>query len=1012
LIKYLIARPIAVIASFIVLLAVGLILSTKVPVSLLPDIDVPQIIIRVQYPNTAAPIIEENFLRPIRSSLATLSHISNVESKAANHSGLIYLTFEYGTKMSLAYIEANEKIDQLAYILPKDMQRPQVMRTNASDMPIVRIQVTPKDPEKFIEAATLTEKTLKKRIEQIEGVSVVDINGLQKGIINIIPNVVQLQALGIDAATISQTIQAANSELGGLSIADGQYRYFVKVNSGFSTIEMMKLLPLKIASATMVTLGQVASFKYEAAQPLGYHLYNGKASMVITVQKQPGSRMNELMPQVKDVVSLFKKDYPQLDFEITQDQSFLLDAGISNLQQDLVYGGILTILLLFLFLGNWASPILMGISIPLSLIITFIFFYLFNISFNIISLSGLALGIGMLIDNSIVVVDNITRHRKMGLPLLQSSIDGTNQVIVPVISQVLTTVAVYVPLVMLSGIAGALVYDQSIALTISLLVSLLMAFVLSPLLYKLFLKTPVHKLKEDTKIYAWLSRHYHVMISHILRHRKKYMLFTFSIMPVGIIVAFFLPVTSLPEIEKTESLVTLDWNMPVDAKENLQRIEALQQYIQKDVKQTEAEVGIQQFLLQNDNNTPQKAIVYYAAENEPKKYAIDQKVQHWLQKNYPQASFSILAAPNAFTQLFETGQPYLEARFYATKQSDENKEWSGLNLLLPALKNYGYKPGDGLLQEKAATIYLNLQAMVLYGVQRSRMEDALQQLFGTWQITEFKKMGDVLPVIMEADDKGLEEKLTTTVRSNNNTLYPLKQFVQLQYSQQPKFITADINGIYRSIQFKESLQNIPSVLKHITTLAAQQGYTVEFRGQYFQNTQYIKDLWIIFLLVLVLLYVILAIQYESLWQPLLVMLTIPLGITGGMVLLWASGGTLNVMAAIGFVVILGLIVDDPILKIETLNRLHKQYMAEGRIMDDALLEKMIHQAGDICLKPLLMVSLTTSIAMVPVLFIDGIGNDLQKPLSYVIIGGLTVGTFFTTWFIPLAYWTMIKWKQK
>jgi multidrug efflux pump subunit AcrB len=1009
MIKYLIQRPIAILMTFIALLIAGLILIWKIPVSLLPNIDVPQIVIRVNYPNTAAATLEQNMLRPIRENMVTLNHIKNIESRAANHTGLVYLTFEYGTKMGLAYIEVNEKLDRLTNTFPRDMQRPQVMRINTSDIPIIRVQVIPKENTDFLATTELTEKVLKKRLEQIDGVSLVDINGREQGIISLTPDKKQLMALGLSEDILSQTIQNANRDIGGLSVKDGQYRYFVKMGNTLTSTEEIARLPVKTKDGTVVPLQQLAQIIFEPEKPTGYHLYNGKEGMVITVQKQPESRMNELVPKVEQAVEQFKKDYPQVDFALTQDQTFLLDAGIGNLYQDVIYGGILTVLLLFLFLGNIASPTLMSISIPLSLIITFIFFYLFHISFNIISLSGLALGIGMLIDNSIVVIDSITRKRRMGLPIIESTIDGTNEVIAPVISQVLTTVAVYAPLILLSGIGGALVFDQSIALTISLGVSLIIAFVLTPLLYKLFLKTSPEKLKEDTLFYVWVAKGYHKMIHHILQHKGIYFSITLLLMPLGIWLATKIPVSSLPKIEKKESLIQIDWNVPIDAQENLNRTKTLQQFIENSSIVTEAEVGIRQFLLQQENNSIQKTEIYFSCKDEKTKMWQDEKVKMWLKQNFPTASFYIVNAPNAFTQLFATYTPYLEVRFKPLLNENGSDIWQPLEQVIKRTPNQHFKLGDGLTTERSADILLNEEKMALYGVSRSIIENKLQQLFGTYTITEIKRFGDVKSIRLKANPANAETQFASLVQGNNNAYYPLNSFTTLLYTQQPKFITADKTGEYKSIVFEKDVDNIDKLQNQITTLAARYGYSVDFTGQYYENKTHIQQLWLIFFIVLFLLYIILAVQYESLIQPFLVMLTIPLGITGGMFLLWLAGGTLDVMAAIGFVVILGLIVDDPILKIETLNRLEKKYRVLGLKKDNQLLERMIHEAGDICLKPLLLVSLTTSIALVPILFISGIGNDLQKPLALVIIGGLTIGTFFTTWFIPLAYWYVSKW---
>lgn len=1010
MIRYLIKRPVAILMLFAALLITGLQLINKIPVSLLPNVDVPQIIVQVNYPNTAAEVMEQSILAPIREALGNTDDLRSIESRSSNHVGIIEMTFDYGTKMDLAFININEKLDKLTQFMPRDMPRPEVMRVNTSDIPIIRVQVIPKDQTKYFEASRLTEKILKRRIEQLEGVSLVDINGLQQQVISVVPDKEALFALNLHEGDISHAIQSANTELGGLSVKNGQYKYFVKLENELKSERDISSLPVVLRDGSAVTLGRIAQVRAQQEIPTGYHLYNGRESLVITIQKQSSSRMNDLVPRIKEAVEQFRKDFPQIDFALSQDQSFLLDAGISNLWQDLLYGGLFTIVLLLLFLGNWAPALLMSISIPLSLIITFIFFYFFNISFNIISLSGLALGVGMLIDNSIVVIDNITRKRNQGLDMLESSVQGTNEVIAPVISQVLTTIAVYAPLILLSGLAGSLVYDQAIGLTICLCVSLLVAFLLAPLLYKLFLKAPPKRSKE-TRFYLFIANGYHKMVDHILKHKLPYIITTGLIMIAGVWLTTLIPISALPEIEKKESLVLIDWNAPVDAQENLRRINQLVTEISGTIQESESEVGIKQFLLQHDDNSMQKADLYFSSKSETLKRGTDKRLQRWINRNYPQATIEIVDAPNAFTQLFNSRGHYIEARFKTLRSTDP---WGAAEKLKAALKKFpqqNYALGVGFIQEPGTTISLDYEKMNVYGLTRGNIEEVLRQQFGVYNISQLKRYGDIQTIRLSSDRLSLEEKLSAGVINRNGIAYPLNLFVKMVNDKKPKFITADRSGIYQSVVFDKDIK-FSGFEKELNRLALDAGFSVSLRGEYYENKDRLKQLWTIFLIVLFLLYFILAIQYESLIQPFIVMLTIPLGVAGGMFLLWITGGTLDVMAAIGFIVILGLIVDDPILKIETLNRLEKKYLARGVVPTRQLMEQMIHEAGDICLKPLLMVSLTTSIALVPVLFVDGMGNDLQKPLAIVIIGGLTIGTFFTTWFIPIAYWYVTLRKRK
>lgn len=1001
--RYLVQRPIAVLTCFIVLIVFGLAALRLLPISLLPNIDVPQILIRVNYPNTAAATLEENIVKPIRENLLSLNGIQNIESKCTNHSALLYLSFDFKTRMDLAYIEANEKIDRISSFLPRDMPRPQAMRINTSDIPIIRVQVIPQRQEEYLEIAELTEKVLKKRLEQLEGVSLVDINGKRQSLIAITPNQAALQALNIDEAALSAAIQGSNQDLGSLSIRDGQYRYFVKVANRLEKPEDIARLPVRTPGG-IVPLERLAKVENVTDRPMGYHLYNGEEGLVITVQKQPLSKMNELTPQIMEVVEDFRKEYPQVRFELTQDQSFLLQAGIDNLYQDLLFGGILAVAVLFLFLGNYASPTLMSISIPVSLIITFVFFWAFGISLNIISLSGLALGIGMLIDNSIVVLDNITRKRRSGLSMIDSCAIGVQEVTAPVLSQVLTTVAVYAPLVLLSGLAGALVYDQAIALTISLGVSLLVAFVLAPLLYRLFLRSEPEKLREDTRFYLWVAKGYHGLIHFVFRHKFGVLAFTVALMALGFWMLVKSPVSALPAIARHETLLHLDWNEPIDAAENLRRVREIDANLRELSLVREAEIGLRQFLLQQEDNAIARADVYYACKNPEDRLRLDARISAWLQKHYPQCIFELRAAPNAFTQLFSSNTPYFEAKIKPANGAFNTASIEALQTQLPQLLGSKGQKGAGLQQEPGVELLIDADKLAFYGVSSNSVRDQLQRLFGQFTITEIKRFGEVKQIRFQTPEKNnWQDKLQQSILGQNNQYYPLATFIEVQPRNNFKFITADKSGEYKSIVFGNPGLDYETLQNQFSIWGKKHGFSLDFNGRYFETQDNLSLLLQIFVISVVLLYFILAVQFENLLQPLLVMLTMPLGIFGAMLLLYANGAALDVMAAIGFVVVLGIIVDDPILKVDAINRLLQQYEAEGMPRRLAL-DRAIHDAGEICLKPLLMTSLTTSLALVPVLFTSGIGADLQKTLVYVIVGGLTIGTFFTTCFIPLVYW--------
>ncbi|MCR8561067.1 efflux RND transporter permease subunit [Mucilaginibacter sp. BJC16-A38] len=1009
MIKFLLNRPLVVFLCTVILILLGLYSFTRIPISLLPNIEIPGIIVKFNYPNSSAKVIEQNITAKLREDLVSLDKLETIDCQSTDNAAILKLNFDYSAKMDLLYIEVNERIDRISNNLPKDLTRPQVIKLNTSDVPIIKIQVVPKHKEDYIQVSDLTQKVIKKRLEQIEGISFVDINGIRTGMVAIQPMQSALNAAGLTEEDLISSIKNANSELGSLSIRDGQYRYYIKVSNTLENIDQIAGVPIRFKNGIVSTIGNFAKVTTDIQEPEGYHLYKGREGLVVTVQKQSQSKMDVLVPKIIAVVNELKDIYPAIDFSTTQDQTYLLNQGISNLVQDLWYGGFFCFFLLLLFLGNIASPILMSVSIPLSLLLTFILFDLFNISFNIISLSGLALGIGMLIDNSIVVLDSITRKRREGFDMDQSCIIGVADVISPVVSNVLTTIAIYIPLIYLSGMAGALIFDQAIALTISLGVSLLVSFCLNPVMYKYLLKTDPAKLKQDTFFFKKILSSYHQMVSYIFKRKKIFFFSTIILMPLGFLLFRLVPVAALPKISENESVISIDWNEPLDTKENLRRIEDLSSFLDRNVIEWDADVGIQQFVLRQEYNTSQTSLIYYKTVNENVKATFDKLIARHIKQIYPSAQLKVSSAPNAFTQLFQDDQSFLEARFRPMNNVDDNDYQTNLKNMLNILPNKTYELGLGFVQEGDVELTIDYNKLSLYDIDQNQFESKLNQVFGNFTISSIRRFGEYKPIRFNKENTSLAVKLQALINSRNGQFYPINQFISTNAGQDNKFITSDKSGIYESIHYSKTVKNdIKQLQKEITSGAIETNLSVSFFGDYFSNKSLLKEMTFIFIISLLLLYFILAIQFENLIHPFIVMLTIPIGISGGIFVLWAAGGTLDVMSAIGFVFVLGIIVDDPSLKVETINRLRKEYANNGMTNKEEVLLKALHDAGEICLKPLLMVSLTTSLALIPVLFSGGIGNDLQRPFVYVIIGGISLGTFFTLWFIPLAYWFFTK----
>lgn len=1019
MVRFLVQRPIAVIMSTILVVLFSVLAALDLPVSLLPEVDVPEIVIKANYPNASPAVMENNILRPIRERVRTVNGLTFIESKAGSEAGSLYLRFDYGTNMNLAYLDINERIDRLSETLPRDMQRPQIVRINTSDIPVIRIQVIPRDEQDMLMISELTEKVLKKRIEQLEGVSLVDVNGLQRSLIQVEPNSTKLRSLGLTENDIAQSIQTANLELTTLSVADGQYRYFLKLANRLSDLDEIRALPIRLQDGTILKLGDLATIRTAADKILGYHFTDQKPGLVITAHKNASAKMTDLMPLIYEAVEFFKADYPMVDFEVTQDQSILLNAGIGNLQTSLLFGGSFAFAVLFFFIGSVRLPIIIGVSLPLSVVISFVLFRVTGLSINIISLSGLALGLGMLIDNSIIVLDNITRHRKEGLPLIEACVKGVNEVMSALISSVLTTLAVFVPLIFLSGITGALFYDQAISVAIILSVSLLVAFIILPLLYRLFFENSKKKYAEDSKAYLWIYKIYKALFSTVLRYKAATFLTLVLLIPVALFLGTILPTAGLPEVEKTETQVSLSWNEPIEINENRRRIMQLLNEMPQQLEISESDVGINQFLLFQGNNSVENAILYFKFPNQEEKAAAERFISNFMTARYPRASFLVEDAPNAFDQLFVSDKPYFEARFRNLGR-EELIPWEDVEELAPALGELSGdsipKLGDGLIREAVLSLRIDSDKLRLYNLSESLVKEKLKNSFGNYLVTEIKRFGEVTPVVIRDMSQDLDNTLKSIeIRNNTGTRYTLDQFISYSFEQDYKYLTASDLGVYHSFIWDE-IDDPETMERAIAQMAGMRNMLVDFAGQVYEDKENLRQLIFILFISIMLLYFILSAQFESFSQPLIIVATLPLGIGGAFLVLISTGESLNIMSAIGMIVMLGIMVNDAILKVDTMNRFMGEKLQEAdktrktadKAFYNGLLESAMKRAGDIRLKPILMTSITTILALLPVIFASGLGADLQRPLVYSVIGGLTFGTFTALFFIPLAYWYLMK----
>lgn len=1026
MVSFLLKRPIAVIMAFLACVIVGLVTYFTLPVSLLPAIAIPHITVQMSGDNTGARELENNITAPVRRQLLQVGGLHEIKSETRDGMAVIHLEFDYGVNTDLAFIEVNEKIDAAMNSLPKEAKRPKAIKASATDIPVLYLNMTLRDNQpytdpdeaQFLKMCDLADNVVRRRIEQLPEIAMADITGIPRQYLRIVPDERKMKIAGVTIEEIESALAANNVELGSMTVRDGYYEYNVHISNQLRTTADVENIYLHNGDK-LIQLREFCDVAIVAENENGYSYSNGKRAVTLAIIKQSEENMDQMKASLQETTDYFSRLYPEIEFTQSRNQTELLDYTISNLVQNLILGFILVFIVTALFMGDMRASIIIGSSIIVAIIITFLLFYLFQVSLNIISLSGLILAVGMMIDNSVIVTENITQYRQRGFSLRRSCDIGTSEMITPMLSSSLTTIAVFVPLIFMSGIAGAIFTDQAFSITAGLGVSYIVGIMLLPVVYMLAYrvrkrrKKAGHKVHEGEKlaerINSWLDRTYTRIIDSVFAHKVLWLIVTALIIPLCVVMFYVLPVERMPQIDQNEMIVRIEWNENINVDENASRVNFILCNLDNTVVQNSAYIGVQDYLLDAGSElSPSEAEIYIKATDPEKIEQLQNKITQHIAEKYPKAIATFAPPENIFEKIFASDEAPLEARIFSSEKGRTGNTGAILSLE-SEIENATGLASQGIPLRDRINIVIDREKLLVYRVDYSTVSRALRTAFKSNKVSTLRSYQQYLPIGISGNIRPIEDILTNTLvatmpdQKGSVSEIPLSYLVRLVRDQDLKNISAGKNGEY--VPFDYYAIDAPNAIidKIKATVNATPGWEVEFTGSIFSNAKIMHEMVIILLISIMLMFFILCAQFESFVQPLIVLIEIPLDTAFALITLWIFGHTLNLMSAIGIIVTCGIVVNDSILKLDAINELRKQGMP---------LIEAIHTAGMRRLRPIIMTSLTTIFAMVPLLFTSDMGSELQRPLAIAMIGSMVVGTLISIFLIPLVYWLIYRKTQK
>ena len=1019
MIKFLLQRPVAVLMVFLACVIIGIITYATLPVSLLPDIAIPEITVQITGDNMSARELENTAVKPVRRQLMQTGKLRDIRSETRDGSAIIRLKFDYGTHTDLAFIEVNEKIDAAMNNLPRDFRRPRVIKASAADIPVFYLNLTLKDDkpytvtdeQKFLDLSEFADNVVKRRIEQLSEVAMADMTGLMHRHVQIVPDIDKLKSASINLNDIERTLAANNIEPGSMIVRDGYYEYNIKFSSLLRTPDDVRNIYLR-KDERIFQLKDLAKINVVRQAETGLSLINGKRAVTLGIIKQADETMKNLKNSLGETITDLERSYPDVEFTINRNQTELLDYTISNLKENLSLGFLLVFIVALLFLGDAQSPIVIGISMVTALVTSFIFFYLFGESLNIISLSGLILALGMMIDSSIIVTDIISQYRMQGSSLEEACIRGTNEVITPILSSTFTTIAVFVPLVFMSGIAGAIFFAQAFAVSVGLLVSYFTGIMLLPVLYKIIYGIRFRKLsagnffvRVQEGIDRWAFGWYDRGIEWVFRHKTVTFLFLLLSIPFCVLMFRVMPKSTMPHIDHTETMVMVEWNENIHVDENNRRICELMQSADTLTIEHAGYVGHRQYLLDKENDlSPSEARLYFRTAKASDIDELQSHLAEWTKTNYPQAVITFSPPENIFEKIFDTSEADVVAQLYPVKR-DHIPDAAAIRHIEQRLKSATEVEAEGIPFEQQFTVAIDKEKLLLYDVDYNEVYRTLRTAFRENRIATLRSYQQYLPISLAGKQQTVEEVLRQTLvqtvpaTGRASMSIPLQALVSISRGEDVKTIVAGKNGEYVPINYYDVKDPEALIKKADEAIRGDASWEAVFGGSFFSNQQMLGELVVILLVSMLLMYFILSSQFESFLQPLIVLAEIPIDIGFALVLLRLTGHTLNLMSAIGLIVTSGIIINDSILKLDMINELRKKGIP---------LMEAIHTAGVKRLRAIIMTSLTTIFAMVPLLFSFDLGSELQKPLALAMIGTMTIGVLVSLFIIPLVYWAIYR----
>lgn len=1024
LIKFAVNRPVTMIIMVSVLLILGFFTYSKLTVDLLPEMELPVAAIITSYGGAGPEEVESGVTKLLESALTTVSNVDTIQSISTAGQSIIIMMFKWGTDMDAAGIEIKDSIGYVEGFLPSGVEDPMVVKMDPTMMPIMQIGVSGEDLEQVQEIA---EEVIEPRLSRIPEVASVIITGGQDREVKVEVDPVRLENYGLTLSQVAQVLQMENFNMSSGKVTRGDREYYVRNMQEFETVEDIRNVAILTPTGASLRLGDIATVTDGYKEMEQYTRVNHKEAVGIHIMKQTDANTVKTSELVRKELAKIQQER-NLDFEVdvVYDAASYVQRSINSTIRMIFEGALLAVLVLFLFLRNMRSTLIIFTSIPLSIIATFIMMYFYGTTLNLITMGGLALGVGRIVDDSIVVFENIYRHRSLGLSPMEAAITGASEVGGAILAATMTFIAVFLPMVFVEGLASIVFSPMAMTISFAILCSLFVALTIIPLMSSRILndqsmqrtRTGSGRIFDIMQGFGnWidnLGERYKVLLQACLNHRRRVIIIVTLLMvascaAIPLVGAEFLPTTDSGEISvsiETDKGSSLD-----DTDEIVRQVEARILDI-PEVETVFTSVGSTGTMLMSMGGGSNNSTLYVklCPKNERQR-GVEIVAEEIRQKlaGLAGAKYSVSVMDSTSSMGMGSSSPVVVRisgddldvlKELSTEVADIVRSTPGTREVTSSLTD-----GNPEMQ-----IRIDRDRAAAYGLTPMQVASEIKSAMDGTVATRYKVEGEEIDVRVSyasGSYNDMDYLTNMTILTPQGAVVKLSQIASFELAQGPvqiiredqvrkaevsaELLNRDLNSVMTDIQARVAQMNLPA------------GYEISYGGENEEMMESFASLAIALLLAILLVYSVMAVQYESFFNPFVIMFSVPTCIIGVVFGLLVTGRAFSITAFIGVIMLVGIAVSNAIVYVDYLKQLRERGMERNAA---------IVEAGRVRLRPILMTAFTTILAMLPMAIGLGEGAELIAPLATVVIGGLLASTLITLVLVPVVYSIFDDWGRK